>query len=67
VVAERETPLRAVLSHEVVLLGDVHPATESNTLHPGSYRLRDVVDLFIYWGRTTPLRANRAPHPLGHE
>jgi hypothetical protein len=35
------------------------------TLRPGDYRLRDAVDLFVYWGPTTPLGGNSAPRALG--
>jgi hypothetical protein len=37
----------------------------SFTLRPGEYTLRGAVDLFIYWGRTTPLTDGRAPRALG--
>jgi len=35
------------------------------TLRPSTYRLRDAVDLFIYWGPTTPIGENSAPRRLG--
>lgn len=41
------------------------PTDISFALRPADYTLRDAVDLFIYWGRTTPLAAARAPHALG--
>jgi hypothetical protein len=36
-------------------------------LRPAVYHLHDVVDLFIFWGRTTPLGDNRVPKAVGRE
>ena len=41
------------------------PTDIAFTLRPRRYRLRDAVDLFIYWGPTTQLGANAAPRALG--
>ena len=41
------------------------PSDITFTLRPAAYRLRDAVDLFIYWGPTTPLGDNSAPRALG--
>ena len=35
------------------------PTDISFALRPAAYHLRDVVDLFIFWGRTTPLDGGR--------
>jgi hypothetical protein len=34
------------------------------TLRPASYQLRDAVDLFIYWGRTTLLGDGHPPRAI---
>jgi hypothetical protein len=43
------------------------PGDVAFTLRPGAYRLSQAVDLFVYWGQTTPLGANRAPRAVGRE
>jgi hypothetical protein len=43
------------------------PTDISFALRPAAYHLRDAVDLFIFWGQTTPLGDNHAPHVLGRE
>jgi hypothetical protein len=43
------------------------PADISFALRPASYELSAAVDLFVFWGRTTPLGERHMPRPLGRE
>jgi hypothetical protein len=54
-----------------LVAGAIREPTDSTditfALRPSAYHLHDVVDLFIFWGRTTALGDNHAPHAVGRD
>ena len=69
---ERGEHARAATLLEAALDGEVFAPVERLEIYANlgrayaaSGRTRDAVDLFVYWGPTTPLGGNSAPRALG--